>query len=84
MRCVFSIPGGFIERGIPRPVESPPWSTEYVILTTLLQCESKSSETSDDELDYPEEKGENLVGFVIHWPWYCSWEWLFPAVDLPG
>ena len=63
MRCVFSIPCGLIERGIRRPVESPPWSTGDVILTTLLRCESKSSETCDDELDHPGRKREDCGGF---------------------
>ena len=56
MWCVFSIPCGLIERGIQRPVEKPPWSTGDVILTILLRCKSKSSETSDDELDHPRRK----------------------------
>jgi len=56
MRCVFSIPCGLIERGIRRPVESPPWSTGDVILTTLLGCESKLSETSEDGQNHPGRK----------------------------
>jgi len=63
MRCVFSIPCGLIERGIRPPVELPPWSTADVIQTTLLRCESKSSERSDLELDHPGRKTAESWGF---------------------
>ena len=62
MRCGLSIPCGLIERGIRRHVEWPSWSTGDVILTTLLRCESKSSETSDDELDHLGRKGGQSCG----------------------
>jgi len=44
-------------------VESTPWSTGDVLLTTLLWCQLKSSEISDDELDHPGSKRGESCGF---------------------
>ena len=44
-------------------MESPPRSTGDVILTTLLRCQSKFSETSDDKLDHPRRISGESCGF---------------------
>ena len=78
-----------------RPVVLLPLSTGDIILTTLLQCESKSSETSDDELDHPRRKRAECCGFCdplalvpfmeIAFPFGCAVRLaLRPANSLPN